>query len=129
MARASPKRVAFEQKERVKCSPSCPRLIYDEPYVFRVRSQRPSSRLFPCENCLKAARQQQTSTENTQYQKRCSRLPPIPIDFEHLNRPYTSPSERPSNYCNWDHFMKNQSRYGNYKNFSISIDLISYEYI
>jgi len=117
MKSASTKQVTFEQKERLKCSPSCPRLIYDEPYIFRVRSERPSSRLFPCESCLKAAKQQPASISNNQYQKRCSRLPPAPVDFEYLNHPNTSPSKRTSNICNWDNFMKNKSRYGKYKNF------------
>jgi hypothetical protein len=116
MTAPSSKRVAFQQKERLKCSPSCPRLIYDDPHIFRVRSQRPSSRFFPCENCLREAKRQRTSSANNQYQKRCSRLPPAPIDFEHANRLNTSPSKRTPNDCNWDNFMKNKSRYGEYRN-------------
>jgi len=116
MTSATSKHVVFRQKERLKCFPGCPRLIYDEPHIFRVRSERPSSQLFPCETCLKEARRQQASTANNQYQKRCSRLPPIPIDFEQLNHPNTSPSKRTSNNCNWDNFMRNKSRYGKFKN-------------
>ncbi len=113
MAATSSKRVVFEQKGRSKCSPSCARLIYDEPHVFRVRSERPSSHLYPCENCLKKAQRQQASLTNNQYPKRCSRLPTsTPVNFEYLNRPHTSPSKRTSHDCNWDNFMKNKSRYG-----------------
>ncbi len=119
MASAAPKRVAFGEQGRVKCSPSCQRLIYDDPHVFRVRSQRSVPHLYPCESCLKEARrQQQSSTSNNQYPKRCSRLPPRPADLESLNRPKTSPLHRKSNNINWDNFMHKKSKYGKYKNLS-----------
>lgn len=116
MTSAPTKHGVFGQKQCLKCSPSCPRLIYDDPHVFQVRSDRPSSYPYACETCLKAARQQQTSRTNTQYPKRCSRLSPEPIEFEQFNRPNTSPTRRTSDKCNWDNFMKNKSRYGKYKN-------------
>ncbi len=111
MATKSSKQVTFGQKGRSKCPPSCARLIYDEPYIFRVRSERQSSHIYPCESCLKKA-QRQASSANNQYPKRCSRLPPEPADFQYLNRSYTSLSKRTPNDCNWDNFMNNKSRYG-----------------
>jgi hypothetical protein len=121
MATTSSKRAVFGGKEHVKCSPSCPHLIYDDPYIFRVRSQRPVPHVFPCETCLRnAKRQQQSSTPNIQYPKRCSRLSPTPVDLERANRPRTSPSRRTSNSCNWDNFMQKKSKYGKYKDPLIS---------
>ena len=108
-------------KNNLKCSNFCPHLIYDDPYIFRVRSQRSQSHSFPCDVCIRRAKQQQQrpSTTKIQYQQRCSRLPPRPIDLEHINRPKTVPSQRITNNCNWDNFLNNQSKYGMYKNKSM----------
>jgi hypothetical protein len=104
MATAASRKVVFGQKGRPKCSPACARLIYDEPYIFRVRSERPSSHIYACESCLRKAQRQQVSSANS---KGCSRLPAGPADFEYLNRWKRTPND-----CNWDNFMKNKSRYG-----------------
>jgi len=106
MTNKSSKHVVFEEKNRPKCFANCPRLIYDEPYVFQVRSQRPSARFYPCENCLKIAHKQRASSANHQHTKGCSRLPLTSYEFEQFDRPRTS------NDCNWKNFMKNKSRYG-----------------
>ncbi|CAF1232231.1 unnamed protein product [Adineta steineri] len=114
MATASSKRVAFARNESSKCTHRIPHLIYDEPYIFQVRSQRTRSlHKRPCDDCLKASKQQQQrlSTANIQYEKRCSRLPPKPIDFEQMNRPKTAPLNRRVNDCNWDNFMTRKSKF------------------
>jgi hypothetical protein len=106
MATAAARKVVFRQKGRPKCSPGCERLIYDEPNIFRVRSERPSPHIYACESCLRRARRQASSANNS-HSKGCSRLPAGPNDFEDFNR-----SKRTPNDCNWENFMKNKSRYG-----------------
>jgi len=120
MAAAPSKRVVLENKKPMKCSHPCPPLIYDDPYIFRVRSQPSRSYSRPCATCLKELkRQQSSSTENIQYQKRCSRLPPKPIELEHVSRSKTAPSN-----CNWDNFMKKKSKYGKHKTFLVFTNFI-----
>ncbi|CAF0856289.1 unnamed protein product [Rotaria sordida] len=111
MAHASSQRIISGDKRHLKCCHSCPRLIYDEPYIFRVRSQRSPSHSFPCDTCFKEAirrqqQQQQQPRTNIQYQKRCSCLPLRSADLEYFNRPRTVPSQGTSNSINWPNFMK-----------------------
>lgn len=112
MAGVSAKRVVFGREGRSRCSPSCPRLIYDDPHVFQVRSERPTIHCYACESCMRKAHRQRASTANQSHSKRCSRLPPTPDDFEPFNRPQTVPFRRTPHDCNWENFMKNKSRYG-----------------
>ncbi|CAF3594086.1 unnamed protein product [Rotaria socialis] len=99
-------------RPRVRCSHSSPKPIYDEPFVFRVRSDRSLSYSFPCRACLREAKlKQRESSTNVRYQQRCSRSPLRPVRIEHLNRPKTVSSIRTSNNCNWDNFMRKKSKH------------------
>lgn len=96
------------------CSVCYPREpIYDEPYVFYVRSNRSASYSLPCRACLREAKQQQQqrrrpSTVNTQYQNPCSRLRSKSAHFDNSNRPKTALKAR----CTWENFMNKRSKHG-----------------
>ncbi|CAF2352963.1 unnamed protein product [Rotaria sp. Silwood2] len=112
MANISSRRIISGGKRHTRCCHSCHRIVYDEPYIFRVRSERSLLHSFPCDTCLKEAiRRQQPPTTNIQYQKRCSRLPLRPVDLEYSSRPRTAPSQRTSSSINWNNFMKKKSKY------------------
>lgn len=111
--RPSPKRVIFENKKQKKYSHTCPRLIYDDPFVFRVRSDRVVSDSYPCYACLKEIEEQEAA-KYIRYERRCSRLPFRPVEIPRSNRPRTVPSKRSPKYCSWDNFMKETSKYGRY---------------
>jgi hypothetical protein len=143
MSGKPPKRAAIGEKGQSKRPPSRSRLVYDEPHVFRVKSERSLSHLqesqhfHPCIACSKEShrrheglerphssyiRQRSTPPPQTsEHQrpstatKKCSRLPPTSADLERLSRPKIIPPQQPSNNCNWNNFIKKKSKYGKTK--------------
>jgi len=117
MEAPSSKRVVIGKKEHLKYPYTRSHLIYDEPHIFQVTSERSLSHLqqhrkfHPCNACLKEANRP-TFTANVQHPKRCSRLPATPADLERSNRPKTVPPKRTSNDCNWNNFIKKKSKHG-----------------
>jgi hypothetical protein len=132
----STKRILTEKK-----GPSTrPRLVFDEPHIFRMKNERSlshlqeSRELLPCVACSKEAdRRQETLTRphssyirqrstpppssieqrpSTATKKKSSPSPPTPADLERLSRPKTIPPERISNNINWNNFIKKKSKYG-----------------
>ena len=131
------KRVTSGKKDQSKARP---RLVYNEPHIFRVKSDRALAHLQetreyePCIACSKENdRRQETldrphssyirqrstpppsSSEqrpSTATKKKSSHSPPTPADLERLSRPKTVPPERTSNNCNWNNFIKKRSKYG-----------------
>lgn len=112
MAGAGTKRVAFRHDGLSKCSPSCARLIYDDPHIFQVRSEHPSKHIYSCESCMRRAHRQQASSASNSHSKGCSRLPLTPDDFQSPDRAEPARIKRTPRECNWENFMKNKSRYG-----------------
>jgi hypothetical protein len=132
----STKRVVTEKKH-----PSTrPRLVYEEPHVFRTKSDHSLSHLQenrefqPCIACLKSdrrkgtndrphssyIRQQSTPPPSSSNEQRPStatrnrsRLPPTTsAALERLCRPKTYHPKEVSNNCNWNNFIKKRSKYG-----------------
>ncbi len=132
----STKRIVTDKK-----GPSTrPRLVYDEPHVFRMKNERSlshlqeSRELLPCVACSKEAdrRQEILTRPNSSYirqrstpppssveqrpstatKKKSSPSPPTRADLERLSRPKTVPPERILNNCNWNNFIKKKSKYG-----------------
>ncbi|UJR27316.1 hypothetical protein I4U23_008609 [Adineta vaga] len=112
MTATAPKRTIQHENRPLRCSHSHAHLVYDDPYVFRVRGQRSRSSYYrPCDVCFQEANRQQTVAENIRYEQRCSRMPPKPIYIEDLRRSKTTSRNRMSAQCNWDNFMEKKSKY------------------
>ena len=130
------KRVLAEKK---KASKPQPRLVFDEPHIFRMKSEQALSHLkehqefTPCIACSKEADRRQSpfntrpqssymrqrstpppsSSEqrpSTATKKKFTPSPPTQENLERLSRPKTAPPERLSNNCNWNNFIKKKKQ-------------------
>ncbi|CAF3294112.1 unnamed protein product, partial [Rotaria sp. Silwood2] len=138
MSTKQSKKVVPEKKDQTKRPPTRSRLVFEEPHIFRVKSERLLSHLqesreyLPCVACLKESdrrqetfdrphssyiRQQSTrprSSEqrpSTGIKKKHSPSPPTPADLERLSRPKAFPPEQISHNCNWNNFIQKKSKY------------------
>jgi hypothetical protein len=146
----STKQVVSDKKGQSKDPSTRPRLVFEEPHIFRIKSDhslahlQESREFLPCVACSKEAnRRQETSIRpnssnirqqstppppsssseqrpSTATKKKSSPSPPTRDDLERLSRPKTVQPERISNNCNWNNFIKKKSKYG-MKKFSFEI--------
>jgi len=127
------KRALTEKKKRPSTRP---RLVYEVPHIFRIKSERSLSHLQEnrdfqsCIACSKEADRRQepfavrphssyTRQRSTDpYEQRPStptikkRSPPTQADLERLSRPKTALPQQSANNCNWSNFINRKSKYG-----------------
>ncbi|CAF1448296.1 unnamed protein product [Rotaria sordida] len=139
MSKKQSKQIIPEKKDQSKRSSSTrSRLVFEEPHIFRVKSERSLPQLqetrefLPCVACLKEAnRRQETfnrphssythqqltrprSSEprpSTGIEKKHCPAPPTPANLERLSRPKTFSPEQISNNYNWNNFIQKKSKY------------------
>lgn len=133
------KRAVIGKFNQVKRPTSRPRLVFEQPHIFRARSERSlphlqeSREFLPCVSCLQEAERrqdglnrpassysrQEVNRPRSSEQERPSTpaqkkrpQPPSAADLERLSRPKSVPPSRLSNNCNWNNFIKKKSKYG-----------------
>ncbi|CAF4825041.1 unnamed protein product [Rotaria sp. Silwood1] len=138
MSTKKSKKFVPEKKNQSKRPSTRSRLVFEEPYTFRVKSEhslshlRESRECLPCVACLKETDRRQETLDrphssyirqqlirprsaeqrpSTGIKKKRFPLPPTPADLERLSRPKTFPPEQISHNCNWDNFIQKKSKY------------------
>ncbi|CAF4957935.1 unnamed protein product [Rotaria sp. Silwood1] len=138
MSTKQSKKFVPEKKNQSKRPSTRSRLVFEEPYTFRVKSEhslshlRESREFLPCVACLKETDRRQETLDrphssyirqqltrprsaeqrpSTGIKKKRFPLPPTPADLERLSRPKTSPPKQISHNCNWDNFIQKKSKY------------------